>query len=297
MVRTAGRMKGPGAPVALAVVLAAMGAALSAVDAAIVRALDGNVHPFTIAFTRALFGALAVLPLALARPGLMRSSFPARQHALRAALKLVALVAFFAAFARGPLTDVTAIAFTSPVFVVLGAALVLGERMGPARIAAIAVGFAGAVLIVGPTGAGLTLAMGYALLGAVVQAAIQLMLKSMSSGDGTATLVLWNLFLTVPMAAVLAAPFFVMPSAAEWGLLAVQGVLGAACMALMTHAFSLADAQVVAPVDFLRLPLVAALGFILFSETPRAATWAGGAMICAAALIASRGSRRRGGDT
>jgi drug/metabolite transporter (DMT)-like permease len=276
----------------LAVGLAAIGACLSAVDAAIVRALDGGVHPFVIAFFRAAFGALAVLPLVALRPGVLKTSFSLRQHGLRAGLKLVALVAFFAAFAQGPLTDVTAIAFTSPIFVVLGAAAMLGEKLGALKVLAIGLGFAGALVILGPTGTGLTWAMGFALAGAMMQSVIQLMLKSMSSGDSTATLVVWNLFLTVPMAAVLAATVWTTPTGFEFGLLAVQGVLGAVCMALMTHAFSLADASIVAPVDFLRLPLIALMGWLLFAETARVSTWVGGGLICAAALIASRAGRR-----
>lgn len=280
----------------LAVGLAAMGACLSAVDAAIVRALDGGVHPFVIGFFRAFFGALAVVPVVLVRPAVLKSTYTLHQHGLRAGLKLVTLIAFFAAFARGPLTDVTAIAFTSPVFVVLGAALMLGERLGGMKIAAVVLGFAGALVIVGPAGTGLTWAIAFAFFGATMQAVIQLMLKSMSSGDSTATLVVLNLFLTVPMAALVAAPVWSTPGLHEMGLLALQGVLGAACMALMTHAFSLADASIVAPVDFLRLPLIALMGWLLFAETARATTWIGGGMICTAALIASRASRRARSD-
>lgn len=62
-------------------------------------------------------------------------------------------------------------------------------------------------------------------------------------------------------------------------------------MALMTHAFSLAEASVVAPVDFLRLPLVAAIAYLAFGEIAGPATWAGGAIICAAALAVSRAAR------
>lgn len=276
----------------LAVGLAAMGACLSAVDAAIVRALDGGVHPFVIAFFRAAFGALAVLPLVILRPRVLQTTYSLRQHGLRAGLKLATLIAFFAAFALGQLTDVTAIAFTSPIFVVLGAAAMLGEKLGALKVVAIGLGFAGALVILGPSGSGLSWAMVFALSGAVMQAVIQLMLKSMSSGDSTATLVVWNLFLTVPMAAVLAATVWVAPTLPEIGLLAVQGTLGAACMALMTHAFSLADASIVAPVDFLRLPLIALMAWLLFGETARVSTWVGGGLICAAALIASRAGRR-----
>jgi drug/metabolite transporter (DMT)-like permease len=278
------------APVALAVGLAAIAAALAAVDAAVVRALGGSVHPFVIGFFRATFGALAILPWVAVRPGVLRTTYPLRQHALRAGLKLLALVSFFAAFSYGQLTDVTAIAFTSPIFVVIGAAVMLGERLRLPTILAVLASFIGALLIIRPDG-GLTTGMGFALIGAMLTALIQLMLKSMSSGDRTDTLVVWNLLLTAPMALIPALLFWTTPTLWEGGLLVVQGVLGAACMTLMTHAFSLADATLVAPVDFLRLPLVAAVAYVLFGEVAGPATWLGGAIICGAALLASWNSR------
>ena len=278
------------APVALAVGLAAIAADLEAVDAAIVRALGCSVHPFVIGFFRAAFGALAVLPWIVVRPGVLRTAFPIQQHALRAGLKLLALVSFFAAFSYGQLTDVTAIAFTSPIFVVIGAAAMLGERLRLPTILCVLASFLGALLIVRPDG-GLTIGMGFALIGAMLTALIQLMLKTMSSGDRTDTLVVWNLLLTAPMALIPALLVWTTPTLWEGSLLMVQGVLGAANMSLMTHAFSLAPANIVAPVDFLRLPLVAAAAYVLFGEVAGPATWLGGAIICGSALLASRSSR------
>ncbi|WP_246045465.1 DMT family transporter [Rubellimicrobium roseum] len=282
---------GRATPAALAVGLAASAAGLAAVDAAIVRALGGSIHPFVIGFFRAAFGALAVLPWIAVRPGMLRTAYPLRQHALRAGLKLLALVSFFAAFSHGKLTDVTAIAFTSPIFVVVGAAAMLGERLRASTILVVLASFAGALLVIRPDGGAPAAGMGFALIGAMLTALIQLMLKSMSSGDRTDTLVAWNLLLTAPMALLPALLFWTTPTAWEAGLLVTQGVLGAACMALMTHAFSLADATIVAPVDFLRLPLVAAMAYALFGEVAGPATWAGGAIICGSALMASRMSR------
>ncbi|HVG48094.1 MAG TPA: DMT family transporter [Rubellimicrobium sp.] len=278
------------APLALAVGLAALAAALAAVDAAIVRALGGSVHPFVIGFFRAAFGALAILPWVAVRPDVLKTAYPLRQHALRAGLKLLALVSFFAAFSYGQLTDVTAIAFTSPIFVAIGAAVMLGERLTLSIILCILASFVGALFIVRPDG-GLTIGMGFALIGAMLTALIQLMLKTMSSGDRTDTLVVWNLLLTAPMALVPALLFWTTPTVWEGSLLMVQGVLGAANMSLMTHAFSLAPATIVAPVDFLRLPLVAAAAYVLFGEVAGPATWLGGAIICGSALLAMRSSR------
>lgn len=280
-----------------AVLFAVGAAALAASDAVIVRALDGSVHPFVIAFFRALFGVLVVLPFVMMRPQLLKSTHTVRQHAVRALFKLFAMVAFFAAFSMGPLADVTAIAFMSPIFVVLGAALLLRERPGLSMVVAILTGFAGAMIIVGPSPTGFTLAIGLALVGALLQAAIQLILKSMSRGDATSTLVAWNLMLTVPISLVLAVPFFTMPGSRELLLLALQGVVGTSCMGLMTHAMSLAPASIVAPVDFLRLPLVAFGGVALFNETIALTTVAGAVLICLAALIAGRSRRVKPSNT
>ncbi|THV20958.1 DMT family transporter [Peteryoungia ipomoeae] len=271
-----------------AILFAVGAAALAASDAVIVRALDGAVHPFVIAFYRALFGAILLVPFLAVRPQVLSSTHSVGQHAIRAVFKLFAMVAFFAAFGMGPLADVTAIAFMSPIFVVLGAAFLLGERPGARMFAAALIGFAGAMVIVGPSPAGLSLAIFLALIGALLQAGIQLILKSMSKGDSTSTLVVWNLLLTVPISLVLAIPFFTMPGHRELMLLALQGVVGTSCMGLMTHAMSLAPASVVAPVDFLRLPLVALGGIAFFNETIALTTVVGALLICLAALIAAR---------
>ncbi|MGL3607926.1 DMT family transporter [Rhizobium sp. G187] len=271
-----------------AVLFATGAAALAASDAVIVRVLDGAVHPFVIAFFRALFGVVVLLPWLAIRPSMLQSTHSMRQHAVRALFKLFAMVAFFAAFSMGPLADVTAIAFMSPIFVVLGAAILLGERPGLRMIAAAMIGFGGAITIVGLSATGLTLAVALAFVGALLQAGIQLILKSMSRGDATSTLVAWNLILTVPISLVLALPFWTMPGNRELVLLALQGVIGTSCMGLMTHAMSLAPASVVAPVDFLRLPLVALGGLALFNETIALTTVVGAGLICIAALIAAR---------
>lgn len=272
----------------MAVIFAVGAAILAATDAVIVRALNGAVHPFVIGFFRAFFGAVILLPWVVLRPSVLRSSHSLHQHAVRAGFKLLAMVAFFAAFSWGALADVTAIAFTSPIFVLLGAALTLGERPGPVMIGAVVLGLVGAMLIVGPSGAGFSLAILLALVGAVLQSAIQLILKSMSKGDSTSTLVVWNLLLTVPIALLFALPFWATPGAKELSLLALQGLVGTACMGMMTHAFSLAPATIIAPVDFLRLPLVALGGFALFGEYIALTTLCGGGLIGFAALVAAR---------
>ncbi|WP_425098702.1 DMT family transporter [Tropicibacter sp. S64] len=277
---------------ALAVGLMVIVALFQAVDAVIVRQLSPQVHPFTIGFARALFGLLLVLPWMVTRKGILTSSYRFR-HVLRAALKLAALVAYFFAFALAPLADVTAIAFTAPIFVTLGSWLLLGEKPRLLRIIAVVVGFAGVMIVLRPGQTGIPEGLLYAILGALLTAVIQLILKPMSARDSTETLVAWNLIVTVPLAAIPLIWFWTAPTPFEWLLLAIQGALGALSMAFVTHAFSLAEATLIAPLDFLRLPMVAGAAWLVFGQAVPVTTWIGGVVIFAATLLMARSARTR----
>ncbi|GAB5376839.1 MAG: DMT family transporter [Acuticoccus sp.] len=268
-------------------------ALLSAVDAVIVKALSPGVHPFVIGLTRASFGLLVFLPYILARPDVLRSNYRLL-HVVRAALKLASLIAFFAAFAVANLADATAIAFAAPIFVTVGAWVFLSEKPRGFRIAAVAFGFVGVLLVLKP-GQGGAISMGllYALLGALLTAAIQLILKPMSGRDRTQTLVAWNLIITVPIAVIPAMLVWQTPTTEQWLLLAAQGALGAFNMALVTRAFSLAEASLLVPIDFLRLPLVAGLGYAFFAEVVPMSTWIGGSVIFVATLMMASSVRTR----
>ncbi|MDZ4093810.1 MAG: DMT family transporter [Paracoccaceae bacterium] len=273
-------------------------AAINAADAVIVRLLAREVHPFVIGLTRTTFGLLAMLPWIMSRPMMLRSQHRFL-HLLRAALKLGSLVAVFAALAAAPLADVTAIGFAAPLFVTLGAWGLLGERLRPVRMLAAVLGFIGVIVVLRPDwGAGMAMispALALALLAAALTAVIQLMLKVMARKDATDTLVAWNLIVSVPLALLPALYFWTTPTPAQWGLLALQGALGAINQTAVTRAFQLADASLVAPIDFLRLPLVALLAFSIFGEMAGISTWIGAAFIFVSTLLmaASRKTARQ----
>lgn len=278
--------------------LMAMVAVAGACDSAIVRLLAGEVHPFVIAFTRVSFGLVALAPVLLRHPAYLKTANRGG-HVWRAALKLGALVATFAALQAAPMATVTAIGFAAPLFVTLGAWLMLSERPGPLRLAGMAVGFAGVVVILAPAmGLGEGQALLLALLGAVLTASIQLMLKVMGKSDRAETLVAWNLIVSIPLAAVPAALFWTWPTVEQWALLAVQGVIGTYSQLGVTRAFQLADASLVAPVDFLRLPFAAVVGWFAFAQVPGLATWVGAMLVFVAIVLmaasSSAAARQRG---
>lgn len=279
----------------IGVVLMMLVGVINAVDAVIVRLLAKEVHPFIIGLTRTSFGLLAMLPWILSRPQMLATQYRL-MHVLRAALKLASLIAVFFALAEARLADVTAIGFAAPLFVTVGAWFLFGESPQPVRILAVLLGFVGVLIVLRPgwaTGPQISPALLLALLGAALTAVIQLMLKAMARRDRTDTLVAWNLIVSVPLAAVPAFLVWQTPSLYHWGLLAVQGALGALNQTMVTRAFQLADASLVAPIDFLRLPFVAILAFVLFQEVSGMSTWIGAAVIFVATMIMAATRRGR----
>jgi len=258
--------------------------AINSIDSIIVRTLTTDLHPFVIGFFRALFGLLVVLPWIVRSPSRLRTRYRL-SHLVRAALKLLSLVAFFAAIAAAPLADVTAIAFAAPIFVTIGAWVFLGEAPMVRRVLAVIAGFAGIMIILQPASGEMAPGLLFAVLGALLMAVIQLMLKSMSGRDSTDALVGWNLILTVPLAALPALWFWTTPTWPQLGLLAIQGALGALNMTAITRSLALAPASFVAPFDFLRLPFVAILAFAFFGEVAGLGTWVGATIVFGSTLL------------
>nr|WP_306264967.1 DMT family transporter [Pararhizobium sp. IMCC3301] len=273
----------------LAAIFMLVGAVILAFDAVLVRLLAQQVHPFVIVFFRSVFGLMIVLPWIVARRHEMTSHYRV-MHFLRAAMKIAALACFFFAFALAPLADVTAIMFTAPIFLTLGGWLIFGEKYSMARLIAVLAGFVGVIIVISPAGGDMSWALAYALIGSALTAAIQLMLKKMARHDSTQTLVSWNLVLMVPLAFIPALYFWTTPTLPQLGLLAVQGILGALNMSLVTRALSMADASLLAPLDFVRLPVVAIFAFLFFDELASVETWIGASVIFLSTLIVAGGA-------
>ena len=140
----------------------------------------------------------------------------------------------------------------------------------------------------------MNIALVFALVSALLVGTIQLILKYMGATEKADTLVAWNLLVTVPIALVPAIWVWTPPTSFEWLLLGVQGAIGAGAQFCVTKAFQFADASLVAPVDFVRLPFVAAAAYLIFGELADRATWIGGAIIFVSVLIIATSTRNRG---
>lgn len=273
---------------AVAVALMVTATALNAVDTLLVRVISTEMSAFSIGFFRSLFGLLFVAPWIFRRRAHIVQTKHSWMHIVRAALKVLALAALFYAISRANLAQVTAIAFTTPIFVTVGAYVLLGESLGATRVMSVLLGFAGVLLIVRPVAGAFDPFLLFALVAVVLTTAMQLVLKVMAGRDPTDTLVAWNLVMMVPLALIPALFFWTTPSPQMLGLLAVQGALGALAMTAVTRAVSLADVSAIAPFDFLRLPLVAIGAFYLFGQSADLGTWLGAAVIFIGGVLATR---------
>jgi drug/metabolite transporter (DMT)-like permease len=260
------------------------------------RTLALNLHPSEVQFLRYVFGGLVMLPLVL-RAG-ARSYLPRNiggQFA-RGAVHTFGLWLWFSAIPHITLADTTAIGFTGPIFIMLGAAWAFGERMRWERWLAALIGFAGVVIVVAPKlggGDGLyTLVM---LASSPVFAASFLITKGLTRYERPAVIVVWQAITVTLCSLPLAWLHWQLPSAWQWGGFLMCGILGSTGHYCLTRSFSVADISATQSVKFLDLVWATLLGWLVFSDSPSHSTLIGGAVICASTLwIARREARAHG---
>ena len=266
---------------------------------ALMRALALHMDPFQAQFLRYLFGFLVVLPL-VAHSGGLAGWWPrsVRGQFTRGALHTAGLALWFLALPRIPLADMTAIGFTGPLFIMVGAWLFFKEPMRWERWLATALGFAGVLIVVGPK---LSLAQGGAGLWHLVMlgsaplfAASFLVTKALTRYETTGTILLWQAITVTLLSLPLALPGWSWPSPVQWlGFLAC-GVLGSAGHYCLTRSYRIADISATQSAKFLDLVWSALMGWLLFADLPTASTLLGGAVIATATLwVARREARHR----
>lgn len=259
---------------------------LGALDGIIVRILSSDIHPFLIVFYRSIFGLIIIIPIFLKERDVFISSYR-YLHLFRAFLKILALTSFFLAFKSVSLSDVVSISFITPLLIILGSIMFLKETPTKKHIIFSFIGFIGVLIILKPGFSSIPDALYWALIGAILSACIQLILKKMSNKDKPNTLTVWNLLCTVPLAFIPALFFWTTLSFEMFILLTIQGLIGVLNMLFITKAMSMVDISYLAPYDFLRLPIISILAFMMFDEIPSASTLLGALIIFLSGFLIS----------
>ncbi|MEK8051274.1 DMT family transporter [Ideonella sp. DXS22W] len=262
---------------------------------ALMRGLTLHIDPFQAQFLRYFFGLLVLLPvvlpagLAAYRPRDVGAQFT------RGLVHTLGLCLWFTALPRIPLADMTAIGFTGPIFIMIGARLAFQEPMRWERWVATLLGFAGVLIIVGPklsgSGGVWHLVM---LASAPVFAGSFLLTKAMTRYETASVILVWQSITVSIISLPLALWHWQGLSTAQWSLFALCGVLGSAGHYCLTRGFAAADISATQSARFLDLVWSAVMGWLLFSDVPSAATLLGGTVISAATVwLARRESQRR----
>ncbi len=258
------------------------------------RVLSQQLDVYQAQFLRYLLGLIVMLPLVW-RQGLQayRPVNVAGQF-WRGAVHTLGLILWFTALPRIPLADMTAIGFTGPIFIMIGAAWFLGEPMRRDRWVAALIGFAGVLVVVLPkmTGAGgwYNLVM---LASSPVFAASFLITKALTRYEKPGVIVLWQALTVTVLSLPMALPHWQQPSAAQWAGFAITGVLGSLGHYCLTRAFHTADISATQSLRFLDLVWASLLGWLVFADVPSSSTWAGALVILLSTVwIARRESRR-----
>jgi drug/metabolite transporter (DMT)-like permease len=248
-----------------------------------IRLAARHLHSFEIVFFRNFLGLLFLLPMMLGTPGLIRRD-RMKVHLGRATSGFIATMGTFYAVANAPLATTLAINYTAPLFGTLGAVLVLGERIRARRIAALAVGFVGMLLVLRPGQLPLTAGIVAGIVSAVSTGYSIVAMRSLVGVDDARAVAAWTFILTTIPSLAVAMFVWQTPPLAVWPLLAGIGAAAAIGQLTLTRAFSLAEASAVLPLDFVRFGLITAAGILLFGETYDALTLAGGALILSSTI-------------
>lgn len=254
-----------------------------------IRYASAQLHPFEIAFFRCLFGALFALPLLRVHGFEILRTRRIGFYLVRCGVGIVSMLCGFWALVHLPLAQAVALSYSTPLFVTIGAVLVLGEVVRMRRWSAVIVGFIGVIVIVRPTAADFSTATLVALLAASLSGMVTISIKYLSRTDPPDRIVLLTTLLWVPLSLPFALTVWKWPHANIWPWLILSGALGTGGHYCWTRALKMAEASALAPLSYLQLLVVGVLAWALFGETVDHYTVIGAAVvICASLYIARR---------
>ena len=243
------------------------------------RATTAELNVFQVLELRSVIGFFILLPLVMMSGGFaaMRTARPLA-HIARNVIHYTGQAAWLYALTLIPLAVLISIEFTTPIWTAILAVSFLGEKLSRPRLAAIVLGLIGVVVIVRP-GVGSMDPGHLVVLGAAVCFGISLVLvKSLTRTDSVVRIIFWMLVIQSAVGLVPALYEWRNPSLALWPWIFVIAFTGMSSHFCLARALVYADATIISPMDFLRVPLSALVGWLLYSEQIDIFT-AGGALL------------------
>ena len=259
---------------------------------ALIKATADTVPAGQQVFFRSFF-AMPIIVGWLAWRGDLRTGFRVRRplgHLWRGLIGVTAMGSGFAALGLLPLPEVTALGYAAPLFTVILAALLLGERVRLFRLSAVFLGLVGVAIVLWPRlsldlESAALLGVALVLVNAFLRALAQIHLRRLVATEETSAIVFY-FSLTATGFSLLTLPFgWVVPDASAALMLIVSGLIGGVGQILLTSAYRHAETVVLAPFDYASLLFAILIGWLFFAEWPTAMVLAGSAIIMAAGII------------
>jgi drug/metabolite transporter (DMT)-like permease len=250
------------------------------------RETTRELDVFQVMLMRSLIGLVLLAPLIARNGGLrgMRTGHPWRQVARNVA-HYGAQFSWLMALNLIPLAQVVSIEFTMPIWTAIMAVAFLGERMGVWKSLAVALGLIGVVIIVRPFEGAISLGQLVALGASLGFAVSVILVKSLTRTDKPVVIMFWMMALQSAIGLVPALRVWQWPSAQLWPWILVFAFVGTYSHYCMARAMTHADATVVVPMDFLRVPLTALIAWLVYSEKIDAYVAAGATLILLGNLL------------
>jgi drug/metabolite transporter (DMT)-like permease len=245
-----------------------------------------SVDPLVTTWARYAFSVVLVSIVLnpITTPGLTRTRRPLLQIG-RSLLLLISTALNFLALQHLQLTQTVSIQFAAPLIIALMAGPLLGERMGPRRLAAVVVGFLGVLVVTRPGFGGVHPAALYSVAGAVCYALYNISTRFLAAHDSSATTLFYSgLAGVVVMTPVLPFVWTAPPAPLVWVLLAATGLFGAVGHWLLILAHARAPAGVLAPFIYTQLLWMLGAGYLVFGDVPDRWTLAGASIVIASGL-------------
>ena len=253
-----------------------------------IRKSSENIHIMEVIFFRNLLACLIIIPV-MCSSGL--ASFKMNRPGLfvwRAVFGSIGMFAGFVAITLIPLAQATAISFTAPIFITILAFFIFGEVLKFRRVAAIFIGLIGMLIIVQPSAEVISLGVILAFIAAFFHSINILIVKKLTATESANAIVAWMVIMLIPITIVPAILVWEWPSALTWLYLWGLAFCGTLGHSFFTRAYSLAEITSLQPLEFIKLPMVAFLAWVIFSESPGYWTWVGGIIIFSSTVYITR---------
>ena len=256
---------------------------------ALVKALSADFPPGQMVFFRSLFAVPVIVAWLISR-GELAQGFVVRKpmgHFWRGVLGTTAMGLTFTGLSLLPLPEVTAIGYATPIFTLILAALLLGERIRLIRIGAVAIGLLGVLIMIWPRlgsadlGTGATIGALCVLGATVARGFVQIHIRQLVQVDHPAAIVFYFSMTATLLSALTVFWGWTMPTLNQLLILITMGLIGGVAQILVTSSYRFGQASMLAPYDYTSMLFAIFIGYVWFDELPTLAILLGAALVIA----------------